>query len=424
MKLTQGLTKQIKQKFSNQFLRNLSWLGMAEIIYRVVRLGLVVIIARYLSKYDYGLGAVVLTVKEFAVSFSNVGIGAKIIQVEEEKLADLCNSAYWLNWLVFTGLFVIQCIASIPIAWVQKTPELIWPICVSGIAYLIWPLVGIQKTLIQRENRFKIIAMTDSLQFSISSIFTAILAVAGLGVWSFALPSVMIAPLEVVIYHYFHQWRPSRKIETKYWSEIWHFGKNILLIGLLNTLRNNLDYLMLYTFLGVESLGLYFFGFNAGLGISLSIINAIKSAILPHLCAARKDSESFQKTYLQTMKIIAMVIIPFVTLQATLAPIYVPIVFGQKWIPAIPIVVLICLSAIPRPFADAASQLLVAIGKPHLDLRWNLIFTFGFGIALLIGVNISIIGVASAVLISHALMLPLFTFWASRFVFPKIFAWK
>lgn len=92
----------------------------------------------------------------------------------------------------------------------------------------------------------------------------------------------------------------------------------------------------------------------------------------------------------------------------------------KKWIPAIPILILICLSAIPRPFADAASQLLVAIGKPYIDLRWNIIFTTMFAISLLIGVKWGVIGVAVSVLLVHAICLPLFTLWTTRYVFPKI----
>ncbi|RUS98028.1 hypothetical protein DSM106972_082470 [Dulcicalothrix desertica PCC 7102] len=419
MSVIQNLIAQIQNKLSNQFLRNLSWLGMAEIIYRIFRLLLVAIMARFLSDYDYGLGAIVLMVREFAVNFSNLGIGAKIIQAEEKELKELCDSAYWLNWVVFCGLFVVQCLVAFPISWAKNTPEVVLPICVSAIAYLIWPITSIQKTLIQRENRFKIIAVTDSLQFSLASIISGLFAIMHLGVWAFALPAVIIAPVEVIIYNRYHNWRIKTGFTTKHWRSIWSFGKNILAIGLFKTLRNNLDYLIIFNFLGVKELGVYFFGFNAGLGISLSIINAVNSAILPHLCAVRSDINEFRKTYFHTLKTIALIIFPFVLLQSTLAPFYVPIVFGQNRVNAIPIIIIVCLSALPRPFADAASQLLVAVGKPHIDLRWNLIFTLIFGITLLIGAKFSILGVAIAVLWAHVTCLPLFSLWVTRHVFGK-----
>ncbi|AKG23521.1 lipopolysaccharide biosynthesis protein [Calothrix sp. 336/3] len=420
MNSIQNIIRELKKKFSSQFIRNLGWLGMAEVIYRLLRLGLVVIIARFLTPYDYGLGAIILTVREVTQTFTNIGIGAKIIQTEEAELDTICNSAYWLNWVIFASLFVIQAVAAFPIAWFYKSQDIILPIIFAGGAYLIWPITGIQKNLIQRENRFKVIALTDSLQYSISSIFSAILAVMGLGVWAFALPPVLAAPIEIVIYYYAHDWRIKSSFTTKHWGEIFKFGKNLLGVTLLKTLRNNLDYLIIGRFIGIKELGVYFFGFNAGLGISLSIINAINAVILPHLCAAKGEWQEFKQRYFQSIRTISYIIIPFVLLQSFFAPFYVPIVFGQKWTGAIPILILICLSAIPRPFADAASQLLVAVGKPHLDFRWNIIFTSLFALALFIGVQWQAIGVATSVLIVHWLCLPVFTIWATKYVFPRL----
>jgi teichuronic acid exporter len=417
--LVQKLIIESQKKLSNQFIRNLSWLSVSEITFRVMRLGIVVIVARFLTPYDYGLAAIVMTVREFSMTFIQLGITAKIIQAEENELDALCNSAYWLTWVVFISLFIIQCLAAFPVAWFYKTQDLILPICVSSIAFILWPISLIQKTLIQRENRFKIIALTDSSQNVIGTILSAIFAVLGMGVWAFVLPAVLATPLEILIYFRYNSWRPSQKFTTKYWGEIFRFGKNILGVNLLRTLRNNLDYLIVGHFIGVKELGIYFFGFNAGLGISLSIINSINAAILPHLCAARNEWIEFKKRYFGSLKAIACVIVPFALLQSSLAPYYVPIVFGHKWIPAIPILMLICLSAIPRPFADAASQLLVAIGKPHLDLRWHIIFTGIFTVALLIGIQWNVIGVATSVLLAHAIFLPLFTIWASSYVFKK-----
>ncbi len=419
MNLLQKLITEIKKKQSNQFVRNLSWLSISEIVFRFMRLGLVVIVARFLTPYDYGLAAIVMTVREFTMTFVQVGIAAKIIQAEEQELEALCNSGYWLNWVVFSSLFIIQCIVAFPVAWFYKTQDIILPICVSAIAFIIWPVSLMQKTLIQRENRFKIIALTDSTQNIIGATLSAVLACLGMGVWSFVLPSILASPLEIFIYYKYHSWRPRHRFTTKYWGEIFNFGKNILGVNLLRTLRNNLDYLIVGHFIGVKELGIYFFGFNAGLGISLSIINSINAAILPHLCATRNEWVEFKKSFFGSLKVIAYIIIPFALIQSSLAPYYVPIVFGQKWIPAIHILMLICLSAIPRPFADAASQLLVAIGKPQLDLYWHVIFTVIFTVALLIGIQWNIIGVATSVLLAHAIFLPLFTIWASNYVFNK-----
>jgi O-antigen/teichoic acid export membrane protein len=97
----------------------------------------------------------------------------------------------------------------------------------------------------------------------------------------------------------------------------------------------------------------------------------------------------------------------------------VPIIFGQKWVSAIPILILICLSALPLTLSRATSQLLQAVDKTHIDFYWNVIFTVIFAISLLLAVQREILDVAVAVLITQAVAIPIFTIWAIRYVFPK-----
>ncbi len=420
MSFAEQFRGKIREKFSSQFVRNIGWLGSSELILRIVRLGVTVVLAHLLNPYDYGLAAIVSAVTEFTRVFIDVGVNSKIIQADEAEVEELSNSGYWLNWIVFVGLFFLQCLAAFPISWAYKDSTLIPLVCVAGLPYLIWPFSSIKLARIHRDNNLKITAIHNVIQNSLSHILSIIFALLNFHVWAVVLPWVLTAPVGVYIYCVSHSWRPTSTFTTKHWKEILSFGKNILGVQLLRTLRNNLDYLLVGRFLGIQALGLYYFGFNAGLGISLSIISALGTATFPYLCAVRSDYAKFKQRYLSSLRTIAFMIIPLIFLQVSLAPFYVPIVFGQKWVVAIPVLILICLSALPRPFADAASQLLVASNKPHLVLRWDVLFTTLFIGALMIGVQWQAVGVAAAVLIVHLISMPLFTLWATYYTFPKL----
>ena len=411
--------KQLK-KLDSQFIRNLGWLGGSGAVIRVSRLVTTIVLARFLDDYDYGLAAIVLTTNEFVRVFSRNGIGTRLIQIDRENLKELAQSAYCLNWLIFIGLFIVQCIAAFVAAGIYRDDRLILPICLMAINLLIIPHGMVQVALIQRENRFKVIALTEMLQISTDNILSFILAIAGFGMWAIVLPKIFVAPIWVYIILRNHSWRPRLHFTTTGWSELLSFGRNVLGVELLNTLRSNLDYLIVGRFLSIEALGIYYFAFNAGLGISLGVITSIKSALLPHFCDARSNLKQFQKRYYNSLKTIALIIIPLVLLQSSLAPFYVPLVFGEKWIPAIPVLILICLSAIPRPFADSASQLLLSVNKPQIDLIWNILFTGLFALALLIGVQWQSNGVAASVLITHLVALPAFVIWTSKYVFKRL----
>lgn len=403
----------------SSFVRNLGWLGLSGGVNRVTRLVTTIILARFLTQYDYGLVAIILATNEFVKVFTRNGVAVKLIQAKEEELEGLAQSGYWLNWIIFTGLFFIQCLAGFAIAWFYKDPQLVLPICAMGFGLLLLPHGLVQASLLSRENRFQVLATVRMLQISSDNILSLIFAIAGFGLWAVVLPKIIVAPIWVIMMLKNHKWRPKWKFNNEHWGELIRFGRSVLGVELLKTLRNNLDYLIVGKFLSIEALGIYYFAFNAGLGISVGITTSIKAAILPHLCDARDNLVEFKSRYYKSMKTIAKIIVPMVLLQSLLAPIYVPIVFGQKWIPAIPILIMICLSAIPRPFADSASQLLVAVDKPDVDLKWNLVFTALFTAALLVGVRWQSLGVAITVLATHCILMPSFTIWVSKYVFRR-----
>jgi PST family polysaccharide transporter len=414
------LITKIKHKLSGQYIRNIGWLGGAELANRIFRLGTTVVLARTLTSYDYGLVAVVLTTNEIASVFTlRAGIGAKLIQASKEDVDVLCDTAYWMNWILSILLLILQCGIAFPIAWFYGDSRVILPICTISITYLILPIYSVQGTLIFRENRLHIAALCNLFQSLFGNVLTVAFALMGMGMWAIVIPIILTTPIWAIINLRNHKWRPRKPFTLYRWQEIANFSFNVLGVEVLNKLRANLDYLIIGRFLGLDVLGIYYFAFNAGIGISLNVINSLIWSLYPHLCEVRANVKELRKRYTSSLKTIAYIIIPLVLLQSSLAPFYVPIIFGQNWVKAIPILVVICLSAIPRPFGEAAGHLLKAVDKPSLDLYFNLFFTVIFVIGLLIAVHWGIFWVAISVLVTHMLVIPIFSIWSSKYVFCK-----
>jgi len=91
----QKIIKVIKGKFADRFLRNLGWLGLSQLFIRISRLVATVVLARLLTKEDYGLAALVLTTNEFVNVFTQNGIWAKLVQADTADLPKLCQTSYW-----------------------------------------------------------------------------------------------------------------------------------------------------------------------------------------------------------------------------------------------------------------------------------------------------------------------------------------
>ncbi len=398
----------------NRFIRNSSWIGLSEMMARVSRLLTAIVLARFLSLEQFGVAALALTVHELIRVFNQNGIGAKIIQAPEEQLEEICNTAYRLNWFVCGGLFVIQCLLAFPIAWFYQQPDLVWMIIALSLIYLVMPMALVQAFLIQRQNRLKVTALIAGSQVTVDNLLTALLAIMGLGAWAVILPKLLVAPIWVIGTRMNQFWRFNPASGYFHWREILNFGKHVLGVELLKVMRLQLDNLIIGRFLGIEALGIYFFARNAGLGISLSLTNAFNTALFPHLCEVQNDRNRLRQAFLHALKIIAWTIIPLIALQSLLAPWYVPLVFGEKWIPAVPVLLLLCLSAIPRPFGEGASEVMRVLNKPHIDFYWGLIFSAIYLCAVFIGLPWGITGVAASILIIHLVALPAYTLWVNQ----------
>jgi PST family polysaccharide transporter len=414
------LVNKLKQILSGQFIRNVGWLGAAELVNRIFRLGTTITLARMFSAEDYGLMAVVYTVFDFATVFTlRGGIGAKIVQADEQDVKTVCDTCYWLNWILCGSVFLIQCLAAFLIAQFYGNKQLILPICTVASVYLMFPFFLVNSALIERENRLKITALCNAAQSLFSNIITVILALLGMGVWAIVWSMVLTTPVWIAITWMNHSWRPPKSFKLDRWQEITHFGKNMLGVDLLVKLRLNLDYLIVGKFLGINELGIYYFAFNAGSGITMNVVNNFITALYPHLCAVRNNYEHFKNRYFNSIKLIALVLVPLVILQSGLAPLYVPIVFGKKWIAAIPILIIICISVIPRTFKGTSSILLNAIDKTKITLYFDVIYTLIFAASLLVAVKWGVFWVAVAVLFVHSLISLIFHILSIQCAFGK-----
>ena len=405
----------------NTFLRNMGWLGASEVVVRLTRLLTAIVLARFLDPLEFGLAALVLTVNELIRVFSRNGIGAKIVQCDDSELDQICNTAYRLNMLFCIILFMLQCGLAYPLAYWYDTPELVLMLQILSLTYLLMPFAMVHAALVQREQNLKSVAMINGGQVAVDNIITAILAVVGLGAWAIVLPKFLTAPIWLLGYRRAIKWSPSGPVFSfALWREVLEFGRYFLSIEVLKTARLNLDNMVIGRVLGMEALGIYYFARNAGLGFSLTLINAVNSALYPNLCEVRSSLPALKARFKSNIKRISLIVFPLLLAQAGLSFWYVPIVFGEQWVHAIPVLALLCLSAIPRAFSESASALMLATGRIRGDFVWNISFTVLFVASVSIAAGTSLFATASTILCLYVLTNPLYFIYVWRSSFGSI----
>jgi O-antigen/teichoic acid export membrane protein len=392
---------------SNTLIKNMSWLGISEIIIRIFKLAVTLTLPRLLSSQDYGIFAIAFTLQEFmTVLEGRSGFNSKLIQCKDYELSYLCNTTYSLSWIIAICTFFLQIILGLLLSNFYSEPKLILPIIILAFSYFTYPLYNIQGALIYRNNNLKPLAITKTIQGCITNILTIVLALLGANYWSFIIPSIIGSLIWTVSIRKFQQWQPS-EFTFKHSKELIQFGLPLMGVELLSKIRNYLDYIIVGAILGIQQLGIYFFAFNAGLGLSLSVIDTFTNSFYPNL-ASKSSWREIKSTFWSGFKTISIILVPLVILQSSLAPFYVPLIFGPKWIPAIPILIFICLSAIPRPLKSMADSILKLNNNTTIILKADLLFSILFSISVTFSSYSNINMVSFSVCLIHWVFIPIY----------------
>ncbi|QCN97402.1 hypothetical protein D3093_19365 (plasmid) [Azospirillum argentinense] len=399
--------------------RSMGWIGVSEIMGRASRLVTAVALARVFSPEDFGIAASALTAHELIRVFGSMGLGVMIIQARPDELDGVCTVANRLNWLAAIALFMVQCLLAYPIAAIAGEPRLVWMIVALAFVHLIFPWSMVSVFLVQRENRMKVTGLIGGLTLLMENLLTAVLALCGFGLWSVICPRFASTLAWVLLHRRARPWRPVPGHGWEGWRRVLAYGWRVLGTEVLKTSRVTLDKPLIGALFGMDVLGLYYFAFSAGLGISQSLLAALSTVLLPHLREGRDNGGQFHTHAKATLRSVGLIVPPLILTQALLCPLYVPIIFGDAWTPVVPVVLVLCLSAMPRPFADVCSQILRALGHPGADLIWNAGLTAALAIAMVLGAGWGLIGVAWAVLSVHLLAAPLFVAWTFGQAIPR-----
>jgi len=369
--VSKTLSAKAKSIAGHKLSRNIGWLTGAEFISRFGRIIAAIILARQLDAVAFGIAAVALTIFEITRVFTENGIGAAVIRAREDNYERTANTAYRLMRGVCVTLAVVQIIAGVVVEWMLPGRDAGAMVAVLGLVFLMMPFGVMHAYALLRAERMKELAAINTAQVASDHVLTAVLAILGFGAWAIVLPKLLTAPIWLIGMLRTKAWNRDMSAGFAPVAGILKFSWPVLGSELMCACRDQLDKFVVSFMFGVEALGLYYFAFNAGLGVSTALNRAFSNAVYPHLCAAKDQLSTYRKALRNLGIPFALVYVA----QSAMALIYVPIVFGETWAAAAPLVAILCLGGPARLLVDAARMKARAEGASGRDFRISIGFT-------------------------------------------------
>ena len=370
------------------FARGMLAYGSAEGVTRIARLGAILVVARQISPEMLGGAALALSLFEMVRVLTNVGIGQRIIKATDAELASICNAASRLFWIVCLGVMAVQMAVAGLALFVFASADVAMMLAALSAVYIFMPAGLVQIFLAMRDQRMGATARVSAVQNIADCGLTVLLALVWPSAWAIVLPKLLTAPIWLVLARRTYKWSTDTSAQRAPLSAFASFGPAILGSELLNAARLHCDKLVVGALLGTEALGLYYFAFNAGLGITQSLVTACNLVLFPHL--AKAEGDAFDREFNRAFATGLAVLVPLVAAQALLAPFYVPAVFGDKWIAATPYLSLLACAAVPLFVAALLGARLRALGTPFAETRLTALSTAAALLGLTLGAQASL----------------------------------
>ncbi len=375
------------------------WNGISQFSIQIFQFITIIILARLLTPEDFGIIGLATLFTGLISVINELGMSAAIIQRKDISDTHMSTS-FWASICMGITLFILTVVIS-PFVADFFNEELIRPILiVSSIGLVIGSFGVVQRALLEKNIDFKNITVIEICAAFGSGTISILLAIKGFGVWSIVLGSVSGTFISIVILWKISKWRPSLKFSFKHFKELFSFGSNVAGSQLLNYIAMRVDYLIIGKMLGTTSLGYYSL---ARMITSLPVQKvswSVMRVTFPAFSSVQDNRDVLKKGYLNVIKYVSLITFPMLAGIFVVAPEFIHTFYGTKWIPVIALVQILTIQGAIVSVSAMTGTIQYAKGRSDIQFKWQIFTAIIMTIAVLIGSNYGITGVAISLTIT------------------------
>ena len=285
---------------------------------------------------------------------------------------------------------------------------------VLSLVFALLPFGTTQVAMLRRNMRYDTLLKIRIGESTARSATAIGLAFAGFSYMSMAWAGVAgMAALVVGCAILGRQYR-VRGLGLKSWRQVVHFGTNRTLSDVVGQAGAQAANIVVGKMLGMAAAGLYSRGYGVVNMFQTSVVGAVGNVAFPAFAKEHRETDSAAGLYLKSVVYLSGVCWPFFAFAAIMAFPMIRIAFGDRWLPAVPLMQWLCVAALVRVVTLQSGTFLTAIGRYRDVTRIEVTFQLT-RIGLCIGAAFyGLVAVAAVQVLVYALAAVLYYRWLAR----------
>ena len=319
------------------------------------------VLARLLTPEDYGIVAVTAVFTTFFTLFADMGIGAGVIQNKELAQDDI-SSIYTFTVRISFVLALAFMAFSVPMAWFYKDRVYVPVGMLLAVSLFFSAMNMVPNALLLKEKRFVAVGIRTVVACILSGGVGILFALLGFKYYALVLQNIFNAVFIFIWNYVSTRPRVVRKICKESVGKIRSYSSFLFAFNIINYFSRNSDNLLISKFMGTASLGYYDKAYKLMCYPTQNLTHVITPVLHPILSEHQNDRNYIYEKYLHIIKLLSLCGIFIMTFCFFASDEIIRIMFGERWLPAIPCFKYMSISIWAQMITSSSGSIFQSLG--------------------------------------------------------------
>jgi O-antigen/teichoic acid export membrane protein len=337
-----------------------------------IRFIIQIVLARLLLPKHFGEIGMITVFIAVSQSIVDSGFTNALIREKDSSQEDY-STVFYFNLIIAAILYIVLFFSANAISNFFKEPQLFYILRVLTLVLIINSFGLIQRTMLIKNIDFKTQTKISIISSGVSGVVAIIFAYVGFGVWSLVIQILLMQFIQSLLLCLSNRWIPSLVFSIGSFKRLFGFGWKLLVSGLINTLYQNIHYVIIGKSFSALELGYYTNAQKLRDTASQSITTAIQKVSYPVLSSIQGEDEKLRVGYKNIIKNSVFITFPIMLCLAAVANPLINLLFGANWISSIPYFQVLCFAGMLFPLHAVNLNILQVKGRSDLFLGLEII---------------------------------------------------
>jgi O-antigen/teichoic acid export membrane protein len=339
------------------------WMIAAKLLDRSIGIVSVVILARLLVPADFGLVMMATAIIAIIELLSAFNFDMVLIQNQQATRAH-----YDTAWTLNVAMASVCALLIVALAFPSGAfygdsrlgPIMLW----LSLATWIRGFENIGVVTFRKELRFNRefhLLLTKRIVVFLATIS---IALATRSYWALVLGILVGSVSGVVLSYLLHPFRPRLDLTAR--NELLHFSKWMMFSNVIHTLASRAADLIIGKSLGPGPLGLFNLAHEISHLPSTELSAPLNRAVYPGYALVASDQAQLKAQFLGVLGLTVLLTAPVAVGIAAVAPLLVPLLLGDAWSEAVPLMEILALAGLFASLRTNAGYAILALGRSGL----------------------------------------------------------